>query len=102
MAVPEKLKRFISDAQYGKLRLDELDAEDRASVLDVLIAAFEGLDLDDVNDEDVVRVLGIAQGYADDLREPMDDSGFDKEEVAAAEAASDGVIEDMNSKGEDE
>jgi len=92
MKMPGSLHGFVSDEQWAKLKLDELDGGDAKDIIEDMEAAFKGEDPEEIDDSDVEFVVSLAQGIADNLREDLDEEGFGEEEVAAANA----TVEDMD------
>lgn len=91
MPVPKEFEGKITDAQWDKLALSELDADDRESVLDALregIAQAEDA-------ADVREVVSLAQEAADMFREEFEGDGYDETEINAGKTAADGTIDEV-------
>ena len=98
MKIPDSLKRFVGEAQWKKLCMDELDDEDRKMLVGLLEAGFEGIDPDEISPGDVEETLELVQGLSDDLRGAWDDGEMTEEELSAGEQTSDEVIEELKSE----
>lgn len=84
MKMPELVARFWTQEQWDKLKLHELEPEDRELVLDALNAGLEGADPETIDKEDLKAVIGLTQSLADMLATPFDGAGYTERSVRAA------------------
>lgn len=92
--IPSDLAQWVTEEQWKKLALHQLSDDDRESVLRILRGAFEDIDRKEISDEEIADNLAEIQGLADDYREEFDDSGYDEEEVGAANHAVEQIAEE--------
>lgn len=95
MQIPDKLKPFLHQAHWDFLGIERLDDEDRAMILRILEAAFEGENPEEVDAEGVKDVVVEIKALVDDLSVEGDE-GPDDEEVPAASEMAEEVLAEMN------
>jgi hypothetical protein len=99
MEIPEKIKPFIHQAHWDFIGVERLDEEDRALIIRVLEAAFAGQNREDVDEDDLKDVVQEVKATADALAVSGDED-VDDEEVPAAVAMSEDILEESGESDE--
>lgn len=96
MEIPEKIKPFIHQAHWDFIGIERLDDADKKIMIELLEAAFDGENPEDSDEDDILDVVREAKATADALAvEGDDDEALSDEEVPAAVAMSEDILEEM-------
>ena len=96
MRMPNRLSQFLTPIQWESLRLNELDAEDRRCVVELLLHAFGGETPGKITPKDLAEALRHVQGLADDLRIIANgDMSVSRNESIAADYAEREVLREL-------
>lgn len=94
MEIPEKVKPFIHQAHWDFIGAERLDEEDQALIVRLLEAAFSGMTREETDEDDIQDVVQEVKATADALAVEGDDDDLPDEEVPAAVAMSEDILQE--------